>query len=161
MHRIVLTLVFALVIAAAGMPAVAEVQLPAPPNVNPDAQGAKLPAEDFELPAGTNAVTEPRAGATPQLVTRNGCIFFPGQTVTYRFVAARGNNFYRVTPARFFDVKMKVALAGFRAVTIDRFFAGGTERFNFFNPPPYPRRVAVTISGFRGSTGCFTFVAAP
>lgn len=137
-------------------------QLPLPPAIDTDAKGAKLPAEELASPAGSSAVTGPQAGGvTTRQITRNNCILWPGQTLTSRFIAANGNNYYSVKPSRSFDVRMKVALAGFRAVTVDRYYSGGTERYNFYNPPPWPRRVAVTISGYRGSTGCFTFVAAP
>lgn len=112
----------------------------------------KLPKSD----SGAQALD----GVTPQFVARNSCILFPGQTRSYTFTSALGNNFYRVIPNSFFDVVMTVRLAGFRAVRIDRFFAGGIERYNFFSPPPR-RLVTVTISGFRGSTGCFRFEARP
>ena len=98
--------------------------------------------------------------AGPEAVFRNGCILFPGQKLTYRFRAGFPNNFYSVAASSGFDVVMRVALKGLRAVTVDRRGRGGTERINF-SSPTRSRPVAVTISGFRGSMGCFAFAACP
>ncbi len=115
---------------------------------------------DLKSLPGADAGSALSAGPAPQAVFRTGCILFPGQSRSYTFTAALGNNFYRVVPSFTFDVVMRVRLAGFLPVRIDRFFAGGVERYNFFSPPPR-RQVTVTISGFRGSTGCFRLEARP
>ena len=93
-------------------------------------------------------------------VYRYGCIRYPGQTYSYTFTSARGNNYYSAYPSRTFDVMMRVYLRGYRPVWIDRWYGGGIERFNFYSPPPR-RLVTVTIAGYRGSTGCFSFSALP
>jgi hypothetical protein len=95
----------------------------------------------------------------PEEIVSRGCITRPGQRGAIHFFTAAGNNFYSATPSKFFDVVMTIKVSGYRAVRVDHFFAGGTERFSFRVPRKLP--VTVTISGFRGSTGCFFFDARP
>jgi hypothetical protein len=157
MNHLSRTLVCGLALAATALPVAAAEPAGPPQEVKQVPEAAdKLDLE--ALPAAPATGGGPVVG--PQAVFRTGCILFPGQTRSYTFVSARGNNFYRVVPSFAFDAVMRVRLAGFLPVRIDRFFAGGVERYNFFSPPPR-RQVTVTISGFRGSTGCFRLEARP
>lgn len=162
MKKIGFILILALFLISPGKALNAAPQVDQVPEKGILLQGPKLPADNsrelltFPEP---NDVTTPQAGATPQAVFRNGCIFFPGARVSFR-LNARNLVLYRVVPSRFFDVTMRVTYVGLRSFFVDRFFGGGAERIlirgpNFFWP------VVVTIGGFRGSTGCFAFSATP
>ena len=141
MRRSSLALIGALWLGIATSPAYAEQKVTAPRGPDDAQQAAQ------HGPVG------------PQEVVSRGCISVLGERGAIHFFTAAGNNFYSVTPSRFFDVVMTIKVSGFRGVKVDHFFAGGTERFSFRVPRKLP--VTVTISGFRGSTGCFFFDARP
>ena len=67
---------------------------------------------------------------------------------------------FATTPSRFFDVVMKLDFPGFHR-TVDTFFAGGTERIDVRKNVAPRINGTVTISGFRGSFGCFVFNLTP
>lgn len=124
-----------------------------------DLNDLPLPGADLKSlpPANTETAVAPKA------VFRNGCIVFPGARVSFIVtIPPRRTTFYAVRPNRFFDVVMTVRVPSTgRFFVRDRFFAGGTERLSLFNPNFFRITTRVTISGFRGSTGCFFFSARP
>lgn len=164
MKQQLIALVGALVIAATSTvvqarPTVEELPIPGVPSLG----AAKLHRDDshlLPLLPDANEATEPSAsGVTPQAVFRSGCIFRPFQTVSFT-LTARNIVLYRVVPSRFFDVTLRVNYVNIRNFFVDRFFAGGAESIRVIGPAR-ATTVRVTIGGFRGSTGCFAFSAAP
>lgn len=149
--------VFALV--GGGLPASAE-------QAVPPVEG-KLTLEDLKsLPApGTDLEALPpaneRSEAGAEAVLRRGCILFPGHKLSIAIsIPPRKVTRYAVTPQSFFDVVLTVRSLG-RAFRADRFSEGGTEVIRLYNPNFFRIRTTVTISGYRGSTGCFFFSATP
>jgi hypothetical protein len=118
-----------------------------------------LPAPDTDLKALPQANAE--SAVNPKAVFRRGCIPFPGARRSFVVtIPPRRTTRYAVTPNRFFDVVLAVRSGG-RLFRADRFFAGGTEVIRLFNPNFFRISTRVTISGFRGSTGCWAFSATP
>jgi hypothetical protein len=152
----------AFALAVAAVPAIADQQSPSP-RVEKQKPSPK-DMEDLRNLPDANTGTVPLMSATgPKAVFRSGCILFPGHQVRFSFFAGFPFlNRFTVQPTTFFDVAMRVRLAGFLPVTRDQFFAPGAERYNFFSPTPF-RRVTVTILGaFPGPlTGCWRFSARP
>jgi len=155
-------LAFAFTLAVAGAPAIADQQSGSAEVVKrkPTAQELADLRDFFNANPGSMPQLS-KAG--PKAFFRSGCVLFPGHTPTFSFFA--GFPFLNrlvVQPTTFFDVGMRVRLAGFFPVTRDQFFAPFAERYNFFSPTPF-RRVTVTIFGaFPGPrTGCWRFSARP
>jgi hypothetical protein len=122
-----------------------------------DLESLPEPGTDLKAlpPANTESVVAPKA------VFRRGCIPFPGARRSFVVtIPPRRTTRYAVTPNRFFDVVLAVRSVG-RVFRADRFFAGGTEVIRLFNPNFFRLSTRVTISGFRGSTGCWAFSATP
>ena len=111
-----------------------------------------------ELENSINGMAE--AGPKPEAVTRSGCIR-PGGRVRIG-IALFGTGVFRfvTTPERFFDVVMRLDFPGFHR-TVDNFFAGGVERISVRKNVARQINGTVTISGFRGSFGCFVFRLTP
>ena len=162
MYRVLLGLASALTLAVSVGAANAAPEAMQVPESGIAANGPKLPALDT---GGVNEINKPgeKAAAgtppTPEAVFRSGCIRFPGQKITYSLLA-RGLVLYRVFPQRFFDVTMRVNYVGIRSFFVDRRGAGGAESI-LIQGPSSSRLVRVTIGGFRGFTGCFSFAATP
>lgn len=162
MKRQMMALLGAAAIAAMSASAQAGPTVEELPVAGMPAAGAKLHRDDsveLRLLPDANEVSETKAGASPKAVFRSGCIFRPGQKVSFT-LTARNVVLYRVVPSRFLDVTLKVNYIGIRSFTTDRFFAGGAESIRV-RGPAQPRRVQVTVGGFRGSTGCFAVSATP
>jgi hypothetical protein len=161
MRRLAVAFACAFAFAVGALPAAADQPLP------PVEQKQRL--EDLkDLPApGADLNTLPpenqESAVVPNAVFRRGCIFFPGQRASFIVtIPPRRVTRYAVTPDNFFDVVLTIRSVG-RVFRADRFFRGGTEVINLFNPNFFRISTRVTISGFPGrfSTGCFFFSATP
>ncbi len=150
MNRVTLASAFVFGLVAIATSAVADQVAPQLPGVNAPL-APKAPA-----PKGTDKATP-----EPERVTRTGCIFRPGGRFRFNIISASRITQYRVVPDSNFDVVLEVQYAGFGVNRADRFFEGGPETLRIRSPGGRQFRVAVTISGFRGSTGCFRFQATP
>jgi hypothetical protein len=125
----------------------------------PLARAEAAPALEFdELDNSINGMAE--AGPSPQVVVRSGCIGPFGRVRIGVALFGKGVFRFVTTPSRFFDVVMKLDFPGFHR-TVDNFFAGGIERIDVRKNVAPRINGTVTISGFRGSFGCFVFRLTP
>lgn len=161
----VLLITGALLLAGAPLTATAAETAVEVPDAGIQSKGPKLPGDGggvLEQSPGTDEGLEADP-EKPEAVFINGCVPRPGATRTHNIIAqGPALILYRVVPARFFDVTMRVTYYGrcrgsfFR----DQRFAGGTESI-LIRSPAGRCPVRVTIGGFRGSTGCYAFSATP
>lgn len=160
MYFAVLLFAGALLFANVPLPASAAETAVEVPELDLQGNGPKQPAEGGGVLNDDGAEAD---AAQPEAVFVNGCIPRAGATRTFN-LTARGpaNILYRVVPARFFDVTMRVTYYGRCRGSFyrDQRSAGGTESV-LVRSPAGACPVRITLGGFRGSTGCFKFSATP
>ncbi len=159
MYSAILMIVGLLVFASAPPPAVAAETVVGEPEASVQGQD-KLPGDTGGVLKGSPGESLEVDPTKPEAVFGSGCIARPGGRVVFN-LRARGTVTYRVVPTRYFDVTLQVTYVGLRSFpVVDNRWAGGAEGLKVFGPNVW-RPVRVTIGGYRGSTGCFTFSATP
>jgi hypothetical protein len=146
-------------------------QPPAPTAVPPtDVPAATEPPAATEVPA-TTAATEPTAApaepttapptaapATGEVLNQTGAV--AGSGVSHTFNTTPGRNYsVVVTPSAEFDPALQFecsAGTSRRSGSIDRFWEGAAESFNYISLGN--GSCTVTVSGYEGSTGNYTIV---
>jgi hypothetical protein len=132
--------------------------------VGEDAQGGQVwtseSAGSGDLINSEVVVKVPSSGESqPEAVIFSGCIL-PGRTITYRIrLPAFGRYLHTVIPGAGFNVAMGINYPGLSRY-VNRFGPGRSEAFTVITGP-FSVIGRVTISGVRGSFGCYRFSVFP
>lgn len=126
----------------------------------------KLPAKEFGPEKfedlDNSADTEALSGGVirPTAITRGACIL-PFAKVKYPIVLnGKGTFRFVTTPSRPFDVVMTIDFPGLHQ-KVDRYYAGGVEKYGIIKNFTAKVSGKVTISGAGNSYGCFILKITP